>query len=238
VEEFLGDEALFLEEPAEDQAGEQTDEAGGAAFFVVGFEVGGKLDLRERPEIPVGQLAVEAFVEQLDVEDMLPRGVESVEVGDGFLLRMDELGQRQRSEDVEVAAVGIGEVDLADEGDLAEHVLALVELVHAPVDDGDGEAALVLEEHHDGHGEEAVDLAGNGGKLAAGVVAALQLDGDEDVGFEQAGFDRVVGEEAGFTAEFLVGELEEEIGGFPLGDEGLGLIKGVAGAEEIEEGLR
>jgi hypothetical protein len=41
VEEFLGDEALFLEEPAEDEAGEQADEAGGAAFFVVGFEVGG-----------------------------------------------------------------------------------------------------------------------------------------------------------------------------------------------------
>ena len=134
--------------------------------------------------------------------------------------------------------MGLGEVDPADEGDFAEHVLALVELVHAPVDDGDGEAALVLEEHHDGHGEEAVDLPGDGGEFAASVVAALQLNGDENVGFQQTGLNRGVGEEAGFAAEFLIGELEEEIGGFPLGDEGLGRVKGMAGAEEIEEGLR
>jgi len=79
VKELLGDEALFLEEPAEDEAGEQADEAGGAALFVVGFEVDRELDLWKRPEIPVGQLAVEALVEQLDVEDLLPRGVEGVE---------------------------------------------------------------------------------------------------------------------------------------------------------------
>jgi hypothetical protein len=181
VEEFLGDEALFLEEPAEDEAGEQADEPGGAAFLVVGFEVGGELDLRERPEIPVGQLAVEAFVEQLDVEDLLPRGVEGVEVGDGLLLRVDEIGQRERGEDVEVAAMGLGEGDVPDEGGFFEDVLAVVELVPAAVDDGDGEAVAVFEDHHDGHGEEAVDLPGDGGEFAARVVAAFQLNGDEDV---------------------------------------------------------
>jgi hypothetical protein len=40
----------------------------------------------------------------------------------------------------------------------------------------------VLEDYHDWHGKEAVDLPGDGGEFAAGVVAALQLDGDEDVG--------------------------------------------------------
>jgi len=45
VEEFFGDEVLFLEEPAEDEAGEQADEAGGTALLIVGFEVGGELDL-------------------------------------------------------------------------------------------------------------------------------------------------------------------------------------------------
>ena len=91
MEELLGNEALFLEKPAEDEAGEEADEASGAPFFVVGLEVGGKLDLRERPKIPVGQLAVEAFVEQFDVKDLLPCGMEGVEVGDGELLRMDKI---------------------------------------------------------------------------------------------------------------------------------------------------
>lgn len=94
------------------------------------------------------------------------------------------------------------------------------------------------EDHHDGHGEEAVDLAGDGGEFAPGVVGALQLDGDEDVGFEQATLDGVVGEETGFAAEFLVGELEEEVGGFPIRDEGLGLVERVAGGEVGEEVLR
>ena len=164
--------------------------------------------------------------------------MERVEVGDGLLLRVNELGQRQRGEDVEVATVGLGQGDPADQGDFAEHILALVELVHAPVDDGDGEAVLMLEEHHDGHREEPIHLAGDGREFATGVVAALQLDSDEDVGFQQTGLHRGVGEEGGFAAEFLIGELEEEVGGFPLGDEGLDRIKGRAGAEEIEEGLR
>ena len=128
----------------------------------------------------------------------------------------------------------MGEVDLANERDFAEDVFAGVELVHAAIDDGDGEAALVPEEHHDGHREEAVDLAGDGGEFAACVVAALQLDGDEDVGFEQAALDLRV---AGFAAEFLIGELEEEIGGFPLGDECLFLIENAA-RSSLREGIQ
>jgi len=53
-----------------------------AALFIVRFEIGGELDLRERPEIPVGQFLVETLVEQLDVENLLPSGVQGVEVSD------------------------------------------------------------------------------------------------------------------------------------------------------------
>ncbi len=96
----------------------------------------------------------------------------------------------------------------------------------------------MLEEHHDGHGEEAVDLAGNGGEFTARVVAALQLDGDENVRFQEAGLNGGVGKERGFATEFLVGELKKQIGGLPLGNKGSGLIKGMAGPEEIDESLR
>ena len=90
VEEFLGDKAVFFfEEPAEDQPGEEADEAGGAAFFRVGLQVGGEIDLRECPEIPVGEFFVEAGVEELDVEDLIPSGVEGVEVLDGEFFRVD-----------------------------------------------------------------------------------------------------------------------------------------------------
>ena len=82
MEEFLGNEALFLEEPTEDQAGEEADEAGGAAFLVVGFEVGGELDLRERPEIPVGEFLVEAGVEEIGIEDGFQGCVEGFEAVD------------------------------------------------------------------------------------------------------------------------------------------------------------
>ena len=93
MEKFFWDEPFFFEEPTEDKAREQADETSGAAFLVVGLEVSGELDLRERPEIPVRQLAVESFVQQFDVENLLPRRVEGVEVGDRLLLRVDEIGR-------------------------------------------------------------------------------------------------------------------------------------------------
>ncbi len=136
-----------------------------------------------------------------------------------------------------MAAVGIGEGDVADEGGFFEDILVVVELVPAAVDDGDGESVAMFEQHHDGHWEEAVDLPRDGGEFAARVVGAFQLDGDEDIGFEQAELDGVVREEVGFAAEFLVGELEEEVGGFPIGDEGFGLVEGVAGGEVGKEVL-
>lgn len=225
MEKSLGDEVLFLEKPAEDQAREQADEASGAALFGVRFKVGWEFDLRERPEIPVGEFLVEALVEEFDVEDFFPGGVEGVEVGDGLLLWVDEILKGKGVKDVEVAAVGAGEGDITDDGDLAEHVLVGPHFVLAAVEDGDGEdggfVREVLDEHHNGHGEDTVDLAGNGSELAAGVVAAGQLDGEEEVGAEEAWLDGGVLEETGFAGDFLVGELEEEVGGFPLGEEGL-----------------
>jgi len=47
-----------------------------------------------------------------------------------------------------------------------------------------------------------------------------------------------VGEETGFAAEFRVGELEEEVGGFPVGELGFGLVKGVASSKVIKKVLR
>ena len=114
VEKLFRDEALFLEEPAEDEAREQADEAGGAAFLIIGFEVGGEFDLRERPEIPVGQLAVETLVEQVDIENLLPRGVQGVEIIDRQSLGMDEVRDGKGRENVEMAAMGSGERDVAN----------------------------------------------------------------------------------------------------------------------------
>ena len=244
VEELFRDQVLFLEEPAEDEAGEQADEAGGAAFLGIGFEVGGELDLGERPEIPVGEFAVEAGVEQLDVENLLPGGVQGIEVGNRLFLGVLQLGGGEGDEDVEVAAVRGGEGDVADEGDAAEHVLGLVELVGPAVEDGEGDEVAVLDEHHDGRGEEAVELASEAGEFAARVFALFELDGEEDIGAKLTGGDRGVGEVRGLAAEFLVGELEKEIGSDPIGEECFGLIeeRGGTGAgvfrEEVEEGAR
>lgn len=44
----------------------------------------------------------------------------------------------------------------------------------------------MLDQNHDRHGKDAVDLAGNSGELAAGVIAATQLYGEEEVGPKQA----------------------------------------------------
>lgn len=115
-----------------------------------------------------------------------------------------------------------------------------MELVLAAVDDGDGEAGTVLEEDHDGHGEDAVDLAGDGGELAAGVVGAGELDGEEQVGAEEGGLEISCREKVSSGGEIVTGELEEDVGGFPLSEEGFCGIEFRAaglGLCKLEEGL-
>jgi len=212
-EEFLGDKPLFLQEPTEDETCEEADKRGGAAFVAVFLSIGWELNLRECPEIPVGQLTVKTLVKQLDVENLLPRSVEGVEVIDRQPLRVDEVGDGEGGEDVEVTAMGLRERDITDDGDLAKDVAGGVTLVLTTVDNSDRKNGLlvseVLYEHHDGHGEDAVDLACNSCEFAPWIVATGQLYGEKEIGAEQAGIDRVVLEEARLAGELLVCELEE-----------------------------
>lgn len=243
MEEGFGDEAFFFEEPAEDEAGEQADEAGGVALFLVGFDIVGKADLAQGPEVPVGKFFVEAFVEEFDVEDLLPGGVEGIEAVDALLFGVDEVGQGKGAEDVQVSAVGGGEADVADDGDFAEHVFFRFAFVGAAVDDGDGEDLFfllpVLDEHHDGHGEDAVDLPGDGGEFAAGVVGSAEFQREEEVGVEVALFDLVFVEEVGFSGQIPAGELEKEFDAFPIGHQGFVAVQfGAVGIEMGEEAVR
>lgn len=139
-----------------------------------------------------------------------------------------------------MTAVRVGERDVADEGDFFQYVFVGVDFVLAAIDDGDGEFFAVLQQHHDGHGKDAIDLSGNGGELAARIVGIFQLDGEEEIGAEQAGSDVGFLEEGRRGGQFFLGELEEDIGGLPLGEQGfLGIELKGSGLEldEVEKGL-
>ena len=90
----------------------------------------------------------------------------------------------------------------------------------ATVYDGDGEDRLpafkMLDKHHDRHRENTVDLTGNAGELATGVVAAGQFYGEEDIGAKEPRIDSRVLEQAGVVGQFLISKLKEEIGGYPI----------------------
>ena len=105
--------------------------------------------------------------------------MEGVEVAD--VSAPGEFGDGERGEDVEMSAMGGGAVDAVDERHLAENVLAGVDLVGAAVDDGDGEQAVVGEQHHDGNLEEPIDLAGDLRELGARIGGALEGDVEEQV---------------------------------------------------------
>ena len=85
-EKPLRDKAFFFEKPTEDETSKQTNEASGTAFIVVLLDVGREIDLRKRPEVPVGKLAVEALVEQLNIEDFFPDRMQLVEILDAALV--------------------------------------------------------------------------------------------------------------------------------------------------------
>jgi hypothetical protein len=84
VEQRVGDEPLGFEEPAEQQARDETDEALlDVGVAVVNFGRHRELHLRCRPEEPVGDLLVELAREAFDIEGV----VESLgDFGDGGFL--------------------------------------------------------------------------------------------------------------------------------------------------------
>lgn len=74
--------------------------------------------------------------------------------------------------------------DIFDEGHFFEHVFAFVFFVEPAVYDGEGQAGVVFEEDHDGHGKELVDFPGDLGELASGVFVLLEFQDKEEVGFD------------------------------------------------------
>ena len=100
VKQLFRDQAFFLEKPAEDQSGKQSNQGSSAAFLIVLFGISRKFDLRKCPEIPVGQFAVEAFVQKFDVEDFFPSGVQIIEGVDRLSLRVFEVLQCEGVENI------------------------------------------------------------------------------------------------------------------------------------------
>ena len=216
-EELLGDKALFLEEPTEDETSQQTDQASGTAFLVVLLDVGREIDLRKRPEVPVGKLAVEALVEQLNVEDFFPGRMQLVEILDAALV-CREFGQREGGQNVQMPRVWLVDGDVLDEGDLAQHIPIFVALVETTVDYRQRQQATNFEQHHDRHGKNAVDLACNASQLASGVITLAQLDGDEHVGLQERGADGIVLEQCCAASKLFICELKKQFGALPLPD--------------------
>ena len=100
--------------------------------------------MRQSPEIPVGQFSVEALVEQLDVEDLLPGSVEGVEVVDRNPLRVDEVLESKGCENIDMTKVRNCEGNLADDGNLAKNVLDCIALVLSSVDDSNGNDRAIV----------------------------------------------------------------------------------------------
>ena len=72
-----------------------------------------------------------------------------------------------------MSAVGIGEVDVFDEGHLFEDIFGFDQLVQPAIDYGEGEGIAMLEHDDRGYHEQFIDLADDVRQLGAGVVAIL-----------------------------------------------------------------
>ena len=123
----------------------------------------------------------------------------------------------------------ISGVDVADERDAAQHVAVGIALVLPAVHDGEGQSAGVAEQHDDRHGKQPVDLARHVGQRGTRILRPAQFDGEEQGGFEQAGFEGCIREQGLVAAHFGVGQLKEQFGLCPLGELCLLRVEGLAG---------
>ena len=199
----------------------------------------GNSGLGEGPEIPVGEFLVEALVERGGVEGLLPGGLQLDEVGEAVLVVQRAEGKVV--ENLDMGAMGVAALDVLDEGDLFEDVLAFIAFVQAAVDDGQRQRLSVAEQHEGRHGEELVEFAGDAGEGGARVVVPLQFESEEEVGIDDG---TVVGAFAleeellvAGGADFVVGQLEEEVDGFPFAGQGVLVVERFALGEGGDEGV-
>ena len=119
-----------------------------------------------------------------------------------------------------MAAMRLADRDFADDCDFTQYIFCRIHFVLPAIDDGDRDDRLfvyaMFDDDHYRHREHAIDLASDVGQLASGVVVAGQFDRKEQVGAEQARFDVVVLEQGALARKFLIGELKQQVGRFPL----------------------
>src|SRR5262249_28192186 len=72
--------------------------------------------------------------------------------------------------------------DGLDQGDFAEHILFGIAAMEFAVDDGKARGFAMAEDGHGGHGKKAIQLAGGACQPRAGVLAAFEVDSEENVG--------------------------------------------------------
>ena len=82
IEQLVRHQPFFLDEPYEDQAGDQANDTGGITGVFVLACAAGERNIPDRPEIPVGNLAEETLVELGAVEGPLPGVVEFHKIGE------------------------------------------------------------------------------------------------------------------------------------------------------------
>ncbi len=238
AEEVGGNETLLDQEPAEDDAGEQPDEKEGFLLFRVAVlrqADGAAVHEVMRPEIPVGDFAVEVVGERVGAEATLPGFVKLIEAGDSEV--GSEVCEGEIIEDLKMGADRIVEPDILDEGGLFQNVALGIAFVQTAVDDGERHGIAMPQEHERGHGQRLVDGAGDGGKVGAGVVAIRKLYSKKQVGVALGLLDSGgIIEKVAVGGEFGVGELEEQVeGGESLKGFALALGELLALIELIEE---
>jgi len=108
---------FFLDKPDENETGKHPDDAfrikNGVVFIVI--HIIGKGNVFDRPEIPVCQFAVEAFVEFLGVERFLPCVVQFDKVGK--FMNAFQFIHGQIKKDFNVRAVRTGDGNILNQSD-------------------------------------------------------------------------------------------------------------------------
>ena len=206
LEQRLGDQPLLLQEPDEEKAGDQADDV--ALGRSLAGAVVGEAALRRRPLEPLEQLAIEAAVEELDVERPFPRGVQTVEIADA--VRLDQTGKRELGEDVEVRPVRARGADVLDQGHAIQDVAAVVPPVGAAMDDGQGQGRAVPEQDDHRHGEAAIDGARRLRQLGAAVGPVFEVRRHEQERLDAPPVE--IPEQPGLAADLLPGDLEDDVG--------------------------
>jgi len=144
-----------------------------------------------------------------------------------------ELFKGKIKKNLKMSPVRFRNIDILDQGNFFEYIFLCIFFVPPPVDDRKREFVAELEEHHDRHFKDFIDLSGDLAECGSCVFLVIEFNAEEEVGLDNVAINLGFIEKRVLAGYFFFGQLKEQVNLLPLFGKGLLFVETAIGVEVV-----